>query len=89
MRQLCRGGCGGASAGETGGNDVNTYIVLYRDDSLPPLAPPLAFRCDADDTEHAEEQCENAYPEALIIWVVQTDSVGVALGDWYAGSQAT
>lgn len=27
------------------------------------------FLCSADDAEHAEEQCLNAYPKCEILWV--------------------
>lgn len=48
---------------------MKTYIVLYRDDSLEPCEAPFAFVCEAEGTDHAEEQCENAYPGADIVWV--------------------
>lgn len=62
---------------------MNSYIVLYRDDTLTPADMPLAFACDADDYEHAEEQFENAYPKARIVWVVDTDDVEAAYADYY------
>jgi len=62
---------------------MQTYIVLYRDSSLLPLDAPLGFRCQADDTDHAEEQTLDAYPDAEIMWVVQTADVNEALADYW------
>ncbi len=62
---------------------LQTMIVLYRDEDSLPLDEPLAFRCQAEDTEHAEEQCENAYPGCDIVWVVTTDDVDAAYDDYY------
>ena len=28
-----------------------------------------AFNCWAEDSDHAQEQCENTYPDAKVIWV--------------------
>lgn len=46
---------------------MKTHIVLFRDDSLKPWEAPFAFVCKADGADHAEEQCENAYPGADIV----------------------
>lgn len=27
------------------------------------------FQCQADDADHAEEQCINAYPGCAVLWV--------------------
>ena len=27
------------------------------------------FECQADDGDHAQEQCENAYPTCTVLWV--------------------
>lgn len=62
------------------------YIVLYRTPGWDDLADhPLAFRCMADDTDHAEEQLVNAEPRAVVLWAVITDDVEVALDDYYNG----
>jgi hypothetical protein len=45
---------------------MQTYIVLYIEPDLPEGLPPQAFRCQADDHEHAREQCQDAYPDAII-----------------------
>ena len=48
---------------------LKPYVVLYRDDTLEPADPPFGFDCQAEDGDHAEEQCRNAYPEADVVWV--------------------
>lgn len=62
---------------------MKTYIVLYREEYLLPADPPLGFRCEADDTEHAEEQCDNAYPGCDIVWIWEGDSLQDALDDYW------
>ena len=58
------------------GNGMKSYIVLYRIESImTPLDSPFGFQCWADDTDHAEEQCINAYPDADIVWLVEGDSM--------------
>ncbi len=39
-----------------------TYTVTYYEEDDPDLDNPLKFQCEAEDEEHAEEQCANAYP---------------------------
>lgn len=62
---------------------MQPYVVLYRDQALLPFDMPFAFMCQADDTDHAEEQCLDANPDAEIVWIVQTDNVDVALADYW------
>lgn len=62
---------------------MQTYIVLYRDHTLGAGDAPLAFRCQADDSDHADEQCADAYPMCEILWVVDTDDVDEALADYW------
>jgi hypothetical protein len=58
--------------------------VLYRiEKEMSPLDPPQGFLCQAEDDEHAEEQCENAYPNAGVLWVFEGDSYDDALDDYY------
>lgn len=65
-------------------NGLESYVVLYRIESImTPLDSPFGFQCYAEDTEHAEEQCINAYPEADVVWVVIGDSMDDALDDYY------
>ncbi len=48
------------------------YAVLYYEDRVTkPGDSPLGFICMAEDHEHAEEQCLNAYPECRIVWATE------------------
>ncbi len=70
--------------------DLKNYVVLYREPMQPALSEPLAFQCWAENTDHAEEQCENAYPDCGIVWVWQGEhgaGVQPALADYYAGGE--
>lgn len=68
-------------------NGMESYIVLFRVESIMrPLDTPFAFQCYAEDTEHAEEQCINAYLEADIVWVYKGDTEQDALDDYWAVS---
>lgn len=62
---------------------MTVFHVLYREDSIPALAPPEAFRAEADDSDHAEEQCTNAYPGCEVLWVVETDDPDEARRKWW------
>lgn len=63
---------------------MNPFIVLYRIESImSPLDSPFGFRCHADDADHAEEQCRNAYPDADVVWVAETEDFGAALKDYW------
>ena len=68
---------------------ITTFIVLYRGAGDRPTDPPLLFRCEAEDSDHAEEQCQDAEPEAEVLWVVATGRPEVALADYYIGREAT
>ncbi len=46
---------------------MNPFVVLYRESWMLPLDIPFAFTCSADDSDHAEEQCMDAYPECEVI----------------------
>lgn len=67
---------------------MNTYTVLYRDDSLEPADAPYAFVCQADDSDHAEEQCLNAYPDCEVVWVVQTGDVDAAYANYWGNDDS-
>lgn len=46
---------------------MQTFTVLYRDASnVSDTTEPYTFKCQADDREHAIEQCLNAYPQSVI-----------------------
>jgi hypothetical protein len=62
---------------------MNRYIVLFRTSATLPGDAPFGFACMGEDTQHAEEQCTNAYPGSDIVWVVQTGDYDVALMHYY------
>lgn len=63
---------------------MKTYIVLYRIESiLAPTDPPFGFKCQAEDTDHAEEQCIDAYPDGAVVSVWEGDSLADALADYW------
>ena len=66
---------------------MKKYIVLYRrEEVMTVLDAPFGFACWADDADHAEEQCLNAYPDADIVWVWEGDSMQDALDDYWTVS---
>lgn len=63
---------------------MNEYIVLYRIESImTPTDAPFGFPCMADNTDHAEEQCANAYPDADVVWVAEGGNYHAALDDYW------
>lgn len=63
---------------------MKTYAVLYRIESImAPVDEPFGFVCQAEDTDHAEEQCLNAYPDCGVVWVAEGDDCIGALEDYY------
>lgn len=66
---------------------MNNYVVLYRQNDIQNvLEAPFGFQCYADDVDHAEEQCLDAYPDADIVWVWHgAEGVGMqpALDEFY------
>lgn len=44
------------------------FNVLYRSGEAKALDVEI-FRCQAEDYDHAEEQCENAYPDCCILQI--------------------
>lgn len=63
---------------------MNSYMVLYRIESeMSPSDAPFGFRCYAEDVDHAEEQCTDAYPDCDIVWVANTDDYEEALAQYY------
>ena len=63
---------------------MDTHMVLYRE--FGSLDVPLIFKCLAEDGDHAEEQCLDAYPEDEVLWVVEADTPEEAYAS-YAYSQ--
>jgi hypothetical protein len=45
------------------------FCVTYRDARHPASEPPFFFVCLAEDTAHAEEQCLDAEPTAVMLEV--------------------
>lgn len=62
---------------------MKTHVVMYRDDSLEPNEAPFAFVCEADGADHAERQCENAYPGADIVWVYEGEHIEDAYSEYW------
>lgn len=69
---------------------LKNYVVLYRIESImSPLDSPFGLQCWAEDLDHAEEQCQNAEPDADIVWIWEgKNGVGMqpALDDYYSGA---
>jgi hypothetical protein len=56
---------------------MKKFTVIYcdpSDETFSRRADWLFFVCDADDADHAEEQCENAYPDCRIVGIVVADN---------------
>lgn len=63
---------------------MKSYVVLYRVESImSPLDAPFGFQCWAEDGDHAEDQCIDAYPDCDVVWLVETDNYQYALEDYY------
>lgn len=63
---------------------MKTYVVLYRIESImSPLDEPFGFICQAEDTDHAEEQCINAYPDCAVVWIDEGEDCLLALENYY------
>jgi len=63
---------------------MKKFIVLYRQEEvMTPLDAPFGFACSADDADHAEEQCVNAYPDADAVWVGEGEHMKDALDDYW------
>lgn len=63
--------------------DMGSYIVLFRDHGMSSLEEPLAFPCEAEDGDHAEEQCLNAYPACEVLWVFSGTNSAAAYADYW------
>lgn len=63
---------------------MRNHVVLYRIESImSPLDAPFGFLCQADDIDHAEEQCLNAYPDCGVVWVVKGGDYEQALSEYW------
>lgn len=64
---------------------MKNYIVLHRIESeMNPFDAPLGFRCTAEDSDHAEEQCLNAYPDCGVVWIIEGSDYSQALSEYWA-----
>jgi UDP-2,3-diacylglucosamine pyrophosphatase LpxH len=59
-----------------------SHVVLFFDDGNDDDELPLGFICKAEDTEHAEEQCHDAYPGCDVVFVHRGDTVDEALTEY-------
>jgi hypothetical protein len=63
---------------------MKKFVVLYRiEQVMSPLDAPFGFVCDAEDADHAEEQCINAYPDCGVVWVANGESYKDALSVYW------
>lgn len=63
---------------------MKQFIVLYRQEKImAPADPPFGFACHADDSEHAEEQCLNAEPDADVVWIYEGTDMQRALKNYW------
>lgn len=46
---------------------MENWNVIYREDSHGFLDFDI-FQCQAEDMDHADDQCRNAYPDCEILW---------------------
>jgi len=51
---------------------MKLYICSYNNEDTPDFESEV-FECWADDSDHAKEQCQNAYPTAFIAEVYLAD----------------
>lgn len=64
--------------------NMHEYVVLYRDEAvMAPIDPPFGFLCFAEDTNHAEEQCVNAYPDCAVMWIAEGNDYQAALQNYW------
>ncbi len=59
------------------------FVVLYREQNQSPVEVPLGFTCWAEDADHAEEQCVNAYPDCDVLWIFEGNDYQDALDDFF------
>lgn len=75
---------------------LRQFTVLYRIEKImSPLDQPFGFECWAVDSDHADEQCEKAFPDCAVVWCWEEDGAGknsydAALQDyWNSGMPVT
>jgi hypothetical protein len=62
---------------------METFIVLYRTKYCAPADPPFGMRFHAEDSDHAEEQFNDAEPDAEVVWIAQTSDYQTALDNYW------
>jgi hypothetical protein len=62
---------------------MNGFTVLYREMDGTGFETPSAFVCLADNSDHAEEQCLNAYPGCDVLSVEDTDDSNEAFERYF------
>ena len=62
---------------------LDPWVVLYRDASLLPADPPLAFACRAEEGDHAEEQCRSVHPKCDVVWTYLGDTEDAYKDYWH------
>jgi hypothetical protein len=71
-----------AIAKAEGPPSLDGWAVLYRAATAPAVSPPECFLCQAEDGDHADEQCRNAYPGCEILWSYLGDAEGAYEEYW-------
>jgi hypothetical protein len=66
---------------------MQKFIVLYLNDSLKSADAPLAFSCDAEDGDEAQEKCENAYPDCEVVWVFEGNDSQAAYSSYWGNDE--
>ena len=65
---------------------LDNWVVLYRPIGCLPADPPEAFSCKAEDGDHADEQCRNAYAGCDVVWSFLGDVDG-AYAEYFDAQQ--
>ncbi len=65
---------------------LKPYCVIHRDNGASLFEAPEVFLCQADDSDHAEEQTVNAYPNSDILWISENPDHEKALLEYYASN---
>lgn len=64
---------------------MDKWNVLYRESDYSPLDFDV-FECYADDMDHADEQCLDAYPDCEILWADTENEVEETIKNWFSVS---
>ncbi len=65
--------------------ELHGFAVIHRDAGALPGSFPECFMCQAEDGDHAEEQCRNAYPESKVLWTHLGTAEAAYDNYWRAG----